>query len=252
MATRNVKLGIADDESVIKMEFAKPVGGKYKLQFTGAVEAEWDGTKPVTVEIPDGKIKTVNGKEPDEEGNVKIDIPKIPEIPTDYVKTVNGIKPDENGNVKVDAIDKESIDEAVNKALTKAKESGLFDGKDGKDGAPGEKGDTGEKGEPGQPGEKGDKGEPGSDATVTTESIETALGYKPANENELKEAKIIVSNDEPEDGAFWIDPDTDEEVILAEIDDDKVSDETTWSSEKINAMFTEYVDEIAELVGGDA
>ena len=30
-----------------------------------------------------------------------------------------------------------------------------------------------------------------------------------------------------------------EEVILAEIDDDEVSDEKTWSSQKINAMFTE-------------
>ena len=36
----------------IKLDIEKPVAGKYKLIFTGAVEAEWDGSKPVTVTIP--------------------------------------------------------------------------------------------------------------------------------------------------------------------------------------------------------
>lgn len=90
---------------------------------------------------------------------------------------------------------------------------------------------------------------------VTSESIKEALGYTPAKQmdvDKLQKAKVVVSNDEPTDGALWIDKDADEEVILAEIDDKKVSEEMTWSSQKINAMFTEYVDDIAELVGGDA
>ena len=70
--------------------------------------------------------------------------------------------------------------------------------------------------------------------------------------DELQEAKVVVSNDEPTEAILWIDKDSDEEVILAEIDDKKVSEEMTWSSQKINTMFTEYVEEIAELVGGDA
>lgn len=52
MVTRNIGLNIADDESSIKMDISKPVGGKHKLTFTGAVEAEYDGSKPVTVTIP--------------------------------------------------------------------------------------------------------------------------------------------------------------------------------------------------------
>ena len=47
---------------------------------------------------------------------------------TGTVKSVNGVSPDENGNVAVD------LTEAVNDALTQAKASGEFDGKDGKDG----------------------------------------------------------------------------------------------------------------------
>lgn len=38
----------------IELQTEKPIGGKYKLTFVGAVEAEWDGSEPVTVEIPEG------------------------------------------------------------------------------------------------------------------------------------------------------------------------------------------------------
>ena len=93
--------------------------------------------------------------------------------------------------------------------------------------------------------------------TVPSEYItETELsnkGYaKQTDVDKLQDAKVVVSNDEPNEGILWIDKDADEEVILAEIDDNDVSDEKTWSSSKIEQMFTEYVDEIAELVGGDA
>lgn len=42
-----------------------------------------------------GTVRTVNDTEPDENGNVSIN------IPTDYVKTVNGTAPDKNGNVDI-------------------------------------------------------------------------------------------------------------------------------------------------------
>lgn len=95
----------------------------------------------------------------------------------------------------------------------------------------------------------------GGGGSISSEIIKGVLGYTPANQKDidkLQDAKVVVSNDEPEYGALWIDKDVDEEVILAEIDDKKVSEEMTWSSQKINAMFTEYVDDIAELVGGEA
>lgn len=44
------------------------------------------------------------------------------------------------------------------------------------------KGEPGPKGEKGDPGERGPAGPAGADATVTTESIKTALGYKPADD----------------------------------------------------------------------
>ena len=45
-----------------------------------------------------GKVKTVNGNAPDENGNVEIEFPEIPE---DKVQTVNGIEPDAEGNVQL-------------------------------------------------------------------------------------------------------------------------------------------------------
>ena len=44
-----------------------------------------------------GAVKTVNGAEPNENGDVQIEIPEAKEI------TVNGITPDENGNIEVQA-----------------------------------------------------------------------------------------------------------------------------------------------------
>lgn len=51
-----------------------------------------------------GAVKTVNGVEPDENGNIDIDFvgdSRLQNILLNYVKTVNNIKPDSNGNVNV-------------------------------------------------------------------------------------------------------------------------------------------------------
>lgn len=43
----------------------------------------------------------------------------------------------------------------------------------------------GEKGDKGAPGTKGDKGDPGSDASVTAANIKAALGYTPADSEDI-------------------------------------------------------------------
>lgn len=58
-----------------------------------------DENGDVTIEIPKDGVLTVNGSSPDEFGNVTVEIPK------DGVLTVNGISPDENGDVTVEIPD---------------------------------------------------------------------------------------------------------------------------------------------------
>ena len=120
------------------------------------------------------------------------------------VQSVNG----KTGTVKLNAIDvgaisRDDLQEATNKVLAQAKESGEFDGADG---APGQDGitptigdngnwylgdtDTGKpsRGEEGPQGPRGPQGEPGhagSDATVTAENIQSALGYTPADSEDV-------------------------------------------------------------------
>ena len=129
------------------------------------------------------------------------------------VQSVNG----HTGAVKltakdVGAISQDKLQDATNKALAQAKQSGEFDGADG---APGQDGitptigdngnwylgdtDTGKpsRGEEGPQGPRGPQGEPGpagSDAAVTAENIQSALGYTPANSNEVGQIKEDLSN----------------------------------------------------------
>lgn len=58
-------------------------------------------------------------------------------------------------------LNKDELPNAVDAALNKAKQSGMFDGKDGLQGPIGPKGDKGETGEKGDKGEKGERGERG-------------------------------------------------------------------------------------------
>lgn len=97
-------------------------------------------------------------------------------------------------------LDATALPEAVNTALAMAKASGEFDGEKGDKGDKGDKGETGPQGPQGQQGEpgrdgadgakgdkgdKGDPGDPGTDATVTAENIKNALGYTPADVNDV-------------------------------------------------------------------
>lgn len=94
------------------------------------------------------------------------------------VELIDKIKPKNNGNFPlVDAADVEMPDgtrlsehdflesselpEAVNVALTQAKESGKFDGKNGETGPIGPQGPAGPQGEKGEPGANGKDGQPG-------------------------------------------------------------------------------------------
>ena len=65
--------------------------------------------------------------------------------------------------------------------------------------------------------------------------------------DKLENAQVVVSNDAPSKGALWIDMDSDEEVILAEINDVEVSNEKTWSSRKINEEFGAINDSLEQV-----
>lgn len=68
-------------------------------------------------------------------------------------------------------------------------------GPKGDTGATGPQGEKGETGATGPQGPKGDTGPAGSDASVTAESIETALGYTPANPSDIPTAVSQLEND---------------------------------------------------------
>ena len=58
-----------------------------------------NGTEPdsngnVVIEIPENIIKTINSKSPDQNGNIELDL-------DGNVKSVNGIIPDDNGNIRI-------------------------------------------------------------------------------------------------------------------------------------------------------
>lgn len=72
-------------------------------------------------------------------------------------------------------LDADNLQEAVNDALTQAKESGEFDGAQGPQGEQGEKGDTGPQGEQGP---KGDKGDPGTQGETGPAGADGAKGDK--------------------------------------------------------------------------
>lgn len=95
------------------------------------------------------------------------------------------------------------LETAVNDALLKAKQSGEFKGEQGPKGDKGDTGATGpegpqgEKGDTGSQGPKGDtgpQGPAGTNATVTEESIKTALGYKPASETKVSQLEETIDD----------------------------------------------------------
>ena len=103
----------------------------------------------------------------------------------------------------IGAVDVQTLPNELEKLLSQAKESGIFDGADGpmgpqgeqgEKGDPGEPGTTGpqgekgEKGEKGDPGEKGEQGEKGADGTMTfadlTEEQKATLKGDPGEKGE--------------------------------------------------------------------
>ena len=110
----------------------------------------------------------------------------------------------------VGAISQDDLQEATNEALAQAKASGEFDGAQG---PAGPVGPQGPKGDTGDTGPQGIPGPAGSDANVTAENIQSALGYTPADSedvstkldkpsNEPKVGKILKVLSINEDGTF--------------------------------------------------
>lgn len=81
-----------------------------------------------------------------------------------FVRTINGIEPDADGNIDIEVIgggaDEEQVREIVDERLTEAKESGEFDGPPGPTGPAGADGKDGKKGETGDSGVRRSNTEP--------------------------------------------------------------------------------------------
>ena len=82
-----------------------------------------------------------------------------------------------------------------------------------------------------------------------TDSELNAKGYLTQHQDLSSYAKkteipveVAVQNSKPTEGSIWIDTDSTGEIILAEIDDDAISDEKTWSSKKISEIQEEIED----------
>lgn len=129
--------------------------------------------------------------------------------------SLNGQK-DEPGNPLSDALNR--LESTIEDAQTLADEirqkldNGEFKGDKGEPGAKGDKGD------------KGDKGADGSDATVTAENIQSALGYAPVKDVQVRGTSIltngvanipkaelgklgVVACDQPWAGGLYVNPD---------------------------------------------
>ena len=96
----------------------------------------------------------------------------------------------------VGAISQDDLQEATNEALAQAKASGEFDGAQGPDGPVGPQGP---KGDTGDTGPQGIPGPAGSDANVTAENIQSALGYTPADSEDVS-TKLDKPSNEPKVG----------------------------------------------------
>lgn len=81
----------------------------------------------------------------------------------------------------------------------------------------------------------------------------TINGYSGFATTKLKESYlpesslVVVQNNTPSKGAIWIDTDASEEILIAEIDDDTIDPEKTWSSKKIDEEVSELNERIDNI-----
>lgn len=147
--------------------------------------------------------------------------PKAIERKIKPVKTVNGVEPDESGNVnvegnagadgfspvaKVTQTDTGAVISITDKKGTTT--ATVTNGKDGAKGEKGDKGDTGEKGEQGIPGAKGDKGDTGAQGIQGIQGVPGEKGEKGDAGDDgvyvLADGETI--EDAPEDAKIIINP----------------------------------------------
>lgn len=80
----------------------------------------------------------------------------------------------------------------------------------------------------------------------------TINGYSGFATTKLKESYlpesslVVVQNNTPSKGAIWIDTDASEEILIAEIDDDTIDPEKTWSSKKIDEEVSELNENLVQ------
>ena len=143
-------------------------------------------------------------------------------------------------------VNAEELKEAVDNALTEAKNSGLFDGKDGEPGKDGLPGYTPQKGIDYFDGTDGAPGEDGKDYVLTNEDKQEIAGIAsgmievPESSNDA----VHIGEDEPEDPdvSIWINPSKNNvsggssSGLSGTIDDTTPSTTTTYSSKKIDEL----------------
>ena len=142
----------------------------HKLIFTGAVQAEYDGSEEVTVDIPQGG------------GGGNVDQAQIEQAVADYLEKnpIEGGTPGADGEDGISPFATVSqTDSGAVITITDAygtTTATVTNGKDGADGAKGDKGDKGDTGATGAKGDKGDKGDPGEQGEPGQDGADGAPG----------------------------------------------------------------------------
>lgn len=84
----------SDEDGKIEATFVRQYSDEYAHRYSKTIVGEDKRIRYRAETYEYGRVNTVNGVYPDEDGNVKIET----------AKTVNGVAPDKNGNVKIDVV----------------------------------------------------------------------------------------------------------------------------------------------------
>lgn len=77
------------------------------------------------------------------------------------------------------------------------------------------------------------------DTTYSSEKTWSSSKINEKFENLDLPVEVAIQSDKPTDESIWINTDANEDVLIAEIDDDTIADDKTWSSKKLDAEVSE-------------
>ena len=112
---------IAEDQTNTSKLIGLPNGtltwkDKNLVRSVNGVNADENGNVDITIPEADlsGVVKSVNGIQPDKSGNVKIEISSADIDTSEFVKSVNGSTPDSTGNISIDIPSTDGMVKSVN------------------------------------------------------------------------------------------------------------------------------------------